>query len=696
MSRSQAVGAGQSPRVGIGLPWRGLMLGWLALSLWLPWLAAGAAETVLETADVRVAAGNDIDIRLNFSGPAPQAKAFTTSNPDRLVVDLPGVRNGLKQRNLPIQSGAATSLTAIEASDRTRVVVNLNSALPYEVTTEGSHVLIGIHGGGAGAAPAPVGQRTPREPAPQAAKGRDGGGRGQLREVDFRRGTSGEGRILIRLPSARTSVDVVERGTHLVVDLTSTTVPPKLVRRLDVTDFGTPVVAVETRPKDQNAQIDIQTAGEFEFMSYQAEDLLTVEVRRPSKTAKERARRDKPTYSGDRLSLNFQNIEVRAVLQLLADFTGINIVVSDGVAGSITLRLKNVPWDQALDIILKTKGLSKRESGNVILVAPTAEMAAQERLELASEQQIQDLAPLRSEFVQMNYANAADIAKLLKSQDNRLLSERGAVSVDQRTNTLLVQDTAAKLDEVRGIAQRLDVAVRQVMIESRVVIASNEFARELGVRFGFVREKGTDEDTIRNMGFLVNLPTLTNPSGTADFIIGKVGEYLLRLELTAMQREGKGEIVSNPRVVTGNDQKATIKVGKEIPYQESAASGATTVTFKEAVLELDVTPHITPDDRVQLDLNVKKDNPDWARQVLGVPPIDTRSVKTKVLVDNGETVVLGGVFERETRKGKESVPFFGEIPLLGYLFRRTTQADANSELLIFVTPKILKEQMKAR
>ncbi len=725
----------------------------LGLLLLFPWCCAQAAESVLETADVRVEPGNRLDISLNFSGQAPQANAFLTSGPDRLVVDLPGAKNGLKQRTQPIQSNLATSLTAIEASDRTRVVVNLNSAVPYEVRTEGSQVLIGINAGSEprGPATAPVATAAPSEralkPVPAAARSREPSGRDLLRDVNFRRGNSGEGRILIQLPNPSTTVNINERGTHILVDLKNTGVPPRLVRRLDVTDFGTPVVAVETLPKNGNVQIDIQTAGDYEMMSYQAEDLLTIDVRRLSRLEKERAQREKPVYAGDRLSLNFQNIEVRAVLQLLADFTGLNLVASDTVAGNITLRLKNVPWDQALDIILKTKGLSKRQVDNVILIAPTTELAAQEQLELASQQQIQDLAPLRAEYVQVNYAKAAELAKLLKSPDNRLLTDRGAVSVDERTNTLLVQDTAAKLDQVRVLTQRLDVAVRQVLIESRVVIASNDFAKELGVRFGFSRSFNVGDSEV-NMGggrpgyvsgsylvnkgpflqdtngnafnsgymingvepgiggaggvattaaesLLVNLPA-RDPAGAINFLVGKVGSYLLQLELSAMQREGKGEIISNPRVVTSNDHKATIKVGQEIPYQDSAASGATTVAFKEAVLQLDVTPHITPDDRINMDLKVTKDNPDWSRQVLGVPPIDTRSVETKVLVDNGETVVLGGVYERDTSKNRESVPFFGDLPLVGNLFRRNIQAELNRELLIFVTPKLMKEQMKVR
>ena len=726
------------PRLGRKRRWAALIAG---VVLVMPAANARAADTVLEGAEFGVQAGNQIEITLKLSGPAPQPTAFSTANPDRLVVDLPGVKNGLKERTLPIQSGVASSLTAVEASDRTRIVVNLNSPVPYEVRAEGNHILVGVN------VPSTTSQGSPspavpaQPPAlasvasPPAAKPAEESVPNAVRNVEFRRGVSGEGRVLITLPSPDTAVNVVERGTHVVVDVMNARVPQKLVRRLDVTDFATPVAAVETVPKNGNVQVDIQAGGDYEFMSYQADDLLTVDIRPLTKAEKERAQREKVVYSGDRLSLNFQNIEVRAILQLLADFTGLNLVASDTVRGNITLRLKNVPWDQALDIILKTKGLSKRQVDNVILVAPTEELAAQEKLELESQIQIQELAPLRSEYVQVNYAKAAKLADLLKSQDNRLLSERGNVSVDDRTNTLLVQDTAAKLDELRGLVQKLDVPVRQVMIESRVVIANNEFAKELGVRFGFSRSNQIGDSEINIAGgqpgnipgtylvnkgpfledtsgvpfnsglenpagslaeaLIVNLP-VASPSGAISFLVGKVGSYLLQLELSAMQREGKGEIISNPRVVTSNDQAANIKLGQEIPYQEAAASGRTTVAFKEAVLKLDVIPHITPDDRIDMELKVTKDNPDYTRQVLGVPPIDTRSVNTRVLVDNGDTVVLGGVYERQTLKNKEQVPFFGDLPLLGNLFKFRGQTDTNQELLVFVTPKILKEKLSVR
>ncbi len=439
---------------------------------------------------------------------------------------------------------------------------------------------------------------------------------------------------------------------------------------------------------------------------------------------KDRSRRD-GRYTGDRISLNFQDIEVRAVLQLLADFTELNLVASDTVTGNITLRLKNVPWDQALDIILKAKGLSMRRMDNVIMVAPTLEIVRQEEAELLANQKIATLAPLHSEFIQINYAKADELTALLKSKENQLLSERGKVTFDERTNTLLVQDTQAKLEDIRHIVQRLDVPVRQVMIESRVVVANNDFARDLGVRFGFSRwqenvntgnfneitgaVEGHIQDTANvhqvrdpalagvgtiqipnsTVPLIVNLP-VANPTSGANFLLGKIGSYLLQLELTAMQREGRGEIISSPRVITSDNQEATIKVGQEIPYQEHQELGRTTVAFKEAVLELKVTPQITPDDRVIIGLKVKKDSADFTREVQGVPPIDTRSVETNVLVDNGETLVLGGVFERTKEFSKKQVPWFGDLPLLGHLFKATTRRDNNNELLIFVTPKILK------
>ncbi|MGB5835168.1 MAG: type IV pilus secretin PilQ [Thiohalocapsa sp.] len=733
----------------------------IAIVLLSTWFAAPtcAVAAVLEDVEFASLPGNQVEIDLVFSGTVPKATDFATENPARIAIDFPGATSGLDKKQLPIGLGVAHSLVAIEASDRTRVVINLNDSVPYELSTRGNRVTIALNpersapiprqaasrsAAPAGASPNRVRSATRHSPS------------GSVKNIDFRRGADGEGRVIITLPSSDTAVSVREEGRDVVVDIANTQLPQRLFRRLDVVDFATPVVAVESRAKGRDVKVDIQTTEEYEYLAYQTDNIFTLEFRALTSAEKEQLERDKIVYSGDRLSLNFQDIEVRAVLQLLADFTGLNLVASDTVRGNITLRLKNVPWDQALDIILKTKGLSMRQTGNVIMVAPTQEIAAQEKLELESKIQIEELAPLRSEFIQVNYAKAASLATLLKSEDNNLMTpERGSVTVDDRTNTLLVQDTAAKLEEIRRLVNRLDVPVRQVMIESRVVIANNDFARDLGVRFGlsgsmgrtgsnellvaggqpgnlstsevdkgpfmgqydprFYQDPSLNEGPYRGSGqplvpynsgieipagsgndsLWVNLPAPT-PSGAINFLLGKVGSHLLQLELSAMQREGRGEVVSSPRVVTSDQNQAVIKVGQEIPYQEATGEGNTTVAFKEAVLKLEVTPHITPDDRIIMDLKVNKDNPDFTRDVLGVPPVDTRSVETSVLVDNGETVVLGGVYEREKAFQREQVPWLGDLPVVGNLFKTTQRQDNNEELLIFVTPKILKSDLANR
>jgi type IV pilus assembly protein PilQ len=658
--------------------------------------------------------GNRVEIVLTTSDPVGEPLSFTTDNPARIAIDLANTTSALAQKVTPVAIGMARSITAIEAGDRTRVVINLLEQVAHEIRAEGNRLIVSVGaGGGAGSMSATS--------APKASMASDRNvparsGLG-LENVDFRRGPDGEGRVEIELSSPSIVVDMRQQGDRVLLDFMDTSLPQQLARTLDVMDFATPVKTIETRPDGRNVRMSIATSGEFEHLAYQANNTYTVEFRSLTRQEKEARLKEQQVYEGDRLSLNFQDIEVRAVLQLLADFTGLNMVVSDTVSGRITLRLKNVPWDQAMDIILKTRGLSMRRNDNVVLVAPTEEIAAREKLELESQQQIEELAPLRSELVQVNYAKAADLAALLKSAENKLISERGSVSIDERTNTLLVQDTAAKLSEVRALVTSLDIPVRQVLIESRIVIAINDYARDLGVRLGGSGSGRLDGNYgIINGGvgppgavnpdnnplldtaagnLLVNLPATAATSGV-NMVIGKLGSYLLRLELTAMQQEGKGEIVSSPRVITSDQNKATIKQGVEVPYQEAASSGATTVSFKEAVLQLEVTPHITPDDRVIMDLKVNKDSPDFTRAVLGVPPIDTRSVETAVLVDNGETVVLGGVFERTKSKRTERVPFFGDLPYLGFMFKQEAIDDQNSELLIFVTPKILKDTLTLR
>lgn len=704
---------------------------WSLSALWMWLMSSAAVAATLEVAEFASLPGNQVEVDLVFSGVPPKPSDFATENPARIAIDFPGATNQLGRQSIPIGLGVAHSLVAIEASDRTRVVINLNDSVPYTLKTQGNRVTVALN-------PQPVAS-TP-SPARRFAPTASGRGRavGAVKDIDFRRGADGEGRVIITLPSADTRVNVTEEGRDILVGIADTRLPQRLFRRLDVVDFGTPVIAVESRADGDDVRVDIQTSDQFDYLAYQTDNLFTIEFRSLTQAEKQQLEREKIVYSGDRLSLNFQDIEVRAVLQLLADFTGLNLIASDTVRGSITLRLKNVPWDQALDIILKTKGLSMRQTGNVIMVAPTQEIAAQEKLALESRQQIEELAPLRSEFLQVNYAKASELAQLIKSEQNNLLSDRGNVTVDARTNTLLIQDTGAKLEELRQLVTRLDVPVRQVMVESRVVIANNDFARDLGVRFGVSGSTGSSSgnqllvgggqdagaggiDGLGNFdagpyGFdleagepfnsiiqnensapnlWVNLPA-QDPSGAINFLLGKVGSHLITLELSAMQREGRGEVISSPRVVTSDQHQATIKVGQEIPYQESAASGRTTVAFKEAVLQLDVTPHITPDDRIIMDLRVNKDSPDYTNRVEGVPPVNTRSVETSVLVDNGETIVLGGVYEREKTFQREQVPWIGDLPVVGNLFKTTSRQDLNEELLIFVTPKILKSDLAIR
>jgi len=688
-------------------------------------MPASVLANVLQDISFSALPGNRVEVVLTLAEPIENPLSFTTDNPARIAIDLPDTTSGLANKTKPISIGAARSVVAIEGKGRTRVVVNLLDAVPHTISSHGNQLVVSISGG-AGAGSASEATSATAAASVGSDSGQVSAGPGvQIADVDFQRGPDGEGRIEVTLSDPNVVVDMRQQGDKVVLDFLDARLPGELARTLDVTDFATPVTEVQTRPDGNNTRMVISASGEYEHLAYQANNTYTVEFRPLSRQEQDARRRAERVYEGERLSLNFQDIEVRAVLQLLADFTGLNMVVSDTVAGRITLRLRNVPWDQAMDIILKTKGLSMRRTDNVVLVAPTEEIAAREKLELESQQQIAELAPLRSELVQVNYAKAATLAALLKSSENKLLSERGSVTIDERTNTLLVQDTAAKLDEIRDLVGKLDIPVRQVLIESRIVIANDDFAKDLGVKLGlsgrilpdnldgntFVvgggRTGDLDASSVGyqgveipdgNQGLLVNLPqTLSGSRGGAiNFLLGKVGAHLLRLELSAMQQEGRGEVVSSPRVITADQNRAIIKQGVEIPYQEASSSGATSVSFKEAVLQLEVTPHITPDDRVIMDLKVNKDNPDFSRSVLGVPPVDTRALETSVLVDNGETVVLGGVFERDKSKSVERVPFFGELPGVGVLFRQTQTQDKNNELLIFVTPKILKDTLTLR
>ena len=690
------------------------------------------AANTLQDISYSALPGNKLQIVLTTAAPPGEPLSFTTDNPARIALDFADTQSGLNNKNIAVGVGLVRSINAVEAGDRTRVVVNLIDSAPHFIQTSGNQVIVTV-GAEAPAAPPTVAAAPAPAPSPAqfsapasmrtatgpATRSRD------LRSVDFRRGDRGAGRVVVKLPSPNTVVDTRLEGGNIVVDIKSTGVSSELAKIYDVGDFGTPVKTMTVRRAGQNTQLVIKASGNYDHVAYQADDVYTVEFRPLTVAEQEKKQLQKRVYSGERLSLNFQDIEVRSVLQLLADFTGKNMVVSDTVSGRITLRLKNVPWDQALDIILKTKGLSLRENDNVILVAPTEEIAAREKLELESTKQVQDLTPLRSDLIRMNFAKAADIAAILKAAENKLLSDRGNVTVDERTNTLLVQDIPIKLEEIRELVQRLDIPMRQVMIESRVVIANNDFTRDLGVRFGAMSRtrNPTDGDSFYKIGgglpdsgfntgeedntgdtvglldgLVVNLPKVTGAGrgGSLGMLIGVVGSYMVGLELTAMQQEGKGELISMPKVITADQSKAVIKQGIEVPYQSATSSGATSVSFKEAVLKLEVTPQITPDDRIVMALTITKDRPDFTRQVLGTPPLEKREIQTNVLVNNGETVVLGGILEDEKAQNQEKIPVLGDIPYLGFLFKQELNKNLSSELLFFITPRILKESLSLK
>jgi type IV pilus assembly protein PilQ len=697
---------------GIGRAWTtgasglSIVLGATFAALLLAASHASFAQSSVTLDDISYAAlpGDRVQVELKLSGRVDEPLSFAIDNPARVALDLPGVNLNLPRKTSDINVGMARSVTAVEAAGRTRVVLNLVKMVPYSLKVAGNSVLLTLEGAGTAAGPALA---AATRMAGRAAE------RGTIENIDFRRGEEGEGRVIVSLSDPSIVVDTQEEGGRIIVEFLNAELPERLQRRLEVTDFATPVQTIESVQRGNNVRMTILPKGLYEHLAYQSDDLFSLDVKAVSEAEEEQVRRDKFDYTGERLSLNFQNIEVRAVLQLIADFTGLNLVASDTVTGNLTLRLKNVPWDQALDIILKTKGLAMRQTGNVVLVAPSEEIAAREKLELESQKQIEELAPLRSEFVQVNYAKAADIATLLKAEGNSLLTERGNVSVDGRTNTLLVRDTSEAIDAVRTLVATLDVPVRQVLIESRIVIADDSFNRDLGVRFGISKAEtlntgnpsrdlfiggGLEGDTdfggtvAFNNGteenLIVDLP-IGGAAGALKLALVAIPDHLLQLELQALQFEGRGEVLSNPRVITSNQREAIIEQGTEIPFQEATSSGATSTAFKKAVLSLRVTPQITPDERVIMDLAVNQDT--VGQEFGGVPSINTREVNTQVLVDNGDTVVLGGIFEQTKRDDVEKVPFFGDLPYLGVLFRTKSIRDDKSELLIFVTPKILEE-----
>jgi type IV pilus assembly protein PilQ len=675
----------------------------------------------LEAVDVQPLPGQQVQITMRLSGPAPQPLSFTIDNPARISFDLPNTTLALPQRRIDVHTSGVDSILAAETKDRTRLVMNLDKLVPYDTRVEGNNIIVSLGGGNSSAGATSTAASAVPSRAAQAAAGQRA-----IRSIDFRRSSDGAGRILVRLTDPHTHINLRQVGNQIVVDFDAD-LPKNLARRYDASDFGTPIGSFDATRVGNGTRIAINATGDYEQLAYQSDDQYVVEIQPQRKAAV--AQEDKPQYTGERLTLNFQEIETRAVLQLLADASGQNIVVSDSVNGNVTLRLQNVPWDQALDIVLRTKGLDKRKQDNVIIVAPQEELASREKADLAAKKDLQELAPLRSDYVQVNYAKAKDMEALIKSQGGTLLSARGNVSVDERTNTLLLQDTADRLADIRRLVATLDIPVRQVLIEARIVIVNDDFKRDLGARLGFTTVQangnngiwttsGTAAATDTSIGsalgnlsksgtpYPVSVPTgstapqrynvnLPAPNPAGSLALGILGSnYIVDLELSAAQAETRAEVISSPRVITANQKEATIETGTEIPYQQSASSGATTISFKKAVLSLKVTPQITPDNRIILDLDVKKDSVGTITVASGgvnVPSIDTKEIITQVLMNDGQTVVLGGVLETTHRDDQTKVPLLGDVPVLGALFKEQSKTNNKDELLIFVTPKIVRE-----
>lgn len=715
---------------------------------------AAHAENVLEDLSFTAQPGGRVEITLRFAEAVGEPQAFTTESPPRIALDLPNTRNGLTQRRVEIGAGATSGVSAVEAAGRTRVVVDLFRPAAYETRIVGKQLILSVASNVSGATPA---ARSAASADPTKTVANQGI---ELSNVDFRRGKNGEGRIVVTFSGPGAAADLKREGDRVILDVLNVKLPPNLAQRLDVLDFATPVQFVETRSRGAGIRLDISAQPPFEQLAYQTGNEYVVEIG-PKRDDPVNNKNAEPVFGGSRVTFNFQDIPTRSVLQLIADVSDLNIVVADTVQGNVTLRLINVPWDQALYIVLQAKGLDQRKQGNVIWVAPQAEIASREQALADARLQMEDKVELITDYIPISYGNAKDIAALLtqESKGNQaggggaqaqtttrgFLSQRGTVSYDDRTNTLLVSDTPQKVLEIRQLIAVLDRPVQQVLIESRIVIATDSFARELGVRFGVSggyednngnvvstagSAAGTDRMSnlaLRNRfnggnglpvfapsnvtGSGVIVPSLTDrlnvnlpaSTPTGSFGLAILGaDYLLDLELSAAQTEGRGEVVSSPRVVTANQKEAVIKQGQEVGYvtfQSAGGGGAGTATvqFKEAVLELKVTPTITADDRVVLNLAVKKDaiagfidNPGGGQ----VPQLDKREINTSVLVDNGQTVVLGGVYEVEKRDDLSKVPFLGDVPVLGNLFKRTGRTDTKAELLIFVTPRILSESLK--
>ncbi|MGQ9425030.1 type IV pilus secretin PilQ [Gilvimarinus sp. F26214L] len=687
--------------------------------------------------------GDRFEVRMEFTDTPPQPTGYTIEQPARIVLDFPGVNNGLEENRFPLSMSNAKSAMVLEGEGRTRLILNLAELASYSSRTEGDNTYI-IQVGNTGVAVAdnqatstpPVSTAivTDADAASEQQQRRASSGRAEITNIDFRRGDAGEGRVVVSLSSPQVNIDMQESGGAIELNFEGARVPADLANRYDVVDFATPVTYIDADNQASGAQVRVEASGEYDYLAYQSGGEYIISIK-PLTEREIEERESRFNYTGDRISLNFQDIEVRAVLQIIAEFTGLNLVTSDSVSGNVALRLDNVPWDQALDLVLKTKGLDKRQVGNVLMVAPAAEIAERERQELETEKQLEELAPLRTEYIRVRYANARELFNLFGGNSSggqggggaggsggnttgTILSERGQAIVDERTNSIILTDTEEKIAQFRRLVDQIDIPIRQVMIEARIVIANTDFRKDLGVRWGGIGARMVNGNLVEVGGSTESLDG--DPGSPAEFFNGGetdleedmvvdlgVGasnaatiafdiitdNLLLDLELSALEDSGQAEIVSQPKVITGDKQQATIESGTEIPYQEASASGATSTSFKEAVLKLDVTPQITPDNNIIMDLIINQDSVGEIDLDSGIPTIDVTQIETQVLVKDGETVVLGGIYQTEQQNGVTKVPFFGDIPYLGRLFKQTVNRTNKRELLIFITPKIMAETL---
>lgn len=693
----------------------------LGIALLAAMFAPALLAADLEKLDVAALPGDRVELKLQFDEPVAAPRGYTIEQPARIALDLPGVQNKLGTKNRELSVGNTRSVTVVEAKDRTRLIINLTTLSSYTTRVEGNNLFVVVGNSPAGASvasaapvkasPAPASYAQPIKPKPYVPAGR------AIRNIDFQRGEKGEGNVVIDLSDPTLSPDIQEQGGKIRLDFAKTQLPDALGRQ-GLRHAG----AVRQRQRAiRPYQHHHRTERALRLSGLPTDNRLTVSIKPMTTEDAERRKKDNFAYTGEKLSLNFQDIDVRSVLQLIADFTDLNLVASDTVQGNITLRLQNVPWDQALDLVLKTKGLDKRKLGNVLLVAPADEIAARERQELEAQKQIAELAPLRRELIQVNYAKAADIAKLFQSvtsSGEEKENSRGSITVDDRTNSIIAYQPQERLDELRRIVSQLDIPVRQVMIEARIVEANVGYDKSLGVRWGGAYHNGNWNSYGKNGNMGIkdkegyncgpfqgqctfptrdNSPTPFVDMGAKDASSGiGIGfitdNIILDLQLSAMEKTGNGEVVSQPKVVTSDKETAKILKGSEIPYQEASSSGATSTSFKEAALSLEVTPQITPDNRIIVEVKVTKDAPDFQNALNGVPPINKNEVNAKILVNDGETIVIGGVFSNTQTKAVDKVPFLGDLPYLGRLFRRDTVSDTKNELLVFLTPRIMNNQ----